>query len=171
MSVEQTKDRCRLIRDKLRNVNQLLEDYLNHTHLGILLDEEPGGEEQEMYLKEFLSDLRHLSVSCELRYEKVSLLLRRAHFNEESAERILKEMVHTSIHHFFYPKNEVYEEDSRCSYTNRDPIQFRGNPPSSLKRLVIRLSAIFVELREELECYEQDTHTRIQWQGARLSTS
>jgi hypothetical protein len=170
MSVEQTKERCQLVQEKLRDVIRLLEDFLNHTYLDALLEEEPGGEGQETYIKECLSDLRRLCVSCELRYEKVSLLLRRAQFNQESAERVLNEMLHTSIHHFFYPKNEGYEEDSRCSYTNRDPIQFRGSPPRSMKRLIIQLAAVFVELREELECYEQAQYARIPWQNTYLST-
>ncbi|SDX50972.1 Protein of unknown function [Marininema mesophilum] len=160
MPQEQTKDLCKLTRDKLSEASQLLVDFLDHIHLPKLIEESEQGENQERFLKEFLSDLRRLSVTCEQGYEKVSLVLRRVKFNEDFAEKVLNEIVRTCIYNFYYPKNEVYEEDGRYSYTNRDTIQFREEPPPSLKAITLNLSKLFEVLRDELEYYEMDYITR-----------
>ncbi|MFC4077045.1 DUF3907 family protein [Salinithrix halophila] len=171
MPHEQTKDLCKLTRNKLSETNQVLEEFLNSTNIQNLLEEGENGEGQKQYLKDYLSDLRRLLVSCEQGYEKVSLVLRRAKFNEDFAERVLNEIVHTCIHNFYYPKNEVYEEDGRYSYTNHDAIQFRQEPPDSLKKITFSLSKHFEVLRDELEYYETDYITRIRMQKPRISTT
>ncbi|OYD09024.1 DUF3907 family protein [Paludifilum halophilum] len=169
MPAEQTKELCQLTRDKLSEVHGLVEHFLNHTDIRKLVEESPEGKDAEDYLKEFLSDLRYLLVSCELGYEKVSLVLRRATFSEDFAERVLNEVVHTCIHNFYYPRNEVYEEDSRYSYTNHDPIRFRRRPPESMKKVTFTLSKIFEILRDELDYYETDTMNRVQMKKQHLT--
>lgn len=169
MPAEQTKDLCKLTRERLKEVNRMLEEFLNYNHVPKLLEESSREEGMEQYVKEYLSDLRHLLVSCEIGYEKVSLVLRRARFNEEFAEKVLHEVVHVCIYNFYYPKNEVYEEDGRYSYTHHDAIQFRKPPADSLRKLTISLSKIFEELRDELEYYETDYETRMRMQKPRTT--
>ncbi|SFS44751.1 DUF3907 family protein [Marininema halotolerans] len=171
MPQEQTKDLCKLTRDKLSEASRMLEDFLDYVHLPKLMEESEQGKSQERFLKEYLSDLRRLSVTCEQGYEKVSLVLRRAKFNEDFAEKVLNEVVHTCIYNFYYPKNEVYEEDGRYSYTNHDAIQFREEPPQSLKTITFQLSKLFEVLRDELEYYETDYITRIRMQTKRIGSS
>lgn len=164
MPTEQTKQLCILTREKLREAKEQLEKFLNYHSVPQLLDPQTDRQEAEKYICEFLGDLRHLSVACELGYEKVSLVLRRAKFNHDFAEKVLSEIVHSCVYNFYYPRNEVYEEDGRYSYTNHDAIKFRQEPPEALRQITISLSKIFETLRDELEYYETDYITRIRMQ-------
>lgn len=161
MSREQTKELCRLTRERLKMANSLLRDFLDFHHLPLLREDRGSERKDDLYLRECLEDLRHLSVYCDLGYERVSLALRRARFNEPFAERVLTEVVHTCIDRFYHPRNEVYEEEPRYIYTNRDKIRFREEPPASVKELTLRLAGIFEELRMELEAFDSDIPTRI----------
>ncbi|WP_131924437.1 DUF3907 family protein [Hazenella coriacea] len=164
MPAEQTKQLCVLTREKLRNAKEQLENFLNYNSVHELMEENSSDPDTEKYICEFLSDLRHLVVVCELGYEKISLVLRRATFSEDFANKVLGEIVHSCVYGFYYPRNEVYEEDGRYSYTAQDAIRFREATPSSLQQLVFSLSKIFEYLRDELEYYETDyfTHIRLQ---------
>lgn len=166
MPAEQTKQLCVMTREKLRDAKEQLEDFLNYNSVHQLIEGQSSNPDTEKYICEFLSDLRHLVVVCELGYEKVSLVLRRATFSEEFADKVLGEIVHSCVYGFYYPRNEVYEEDGRYSYTAQDAIQFRENTPSGLQQLVFSLSKIFEYLRDELEYYETDYFTRVRFQKA-----
>ncbi|MBO2533241.1 Protein of unknown function [Planifilum fulgidum] len=163
MPAEQTKQLCRLAKDRLKEAIRLLEDFLNYTHIPRLMEETPESEKEGMeeYYREYLSDLRVLLVSCQVAYEKVSLVLRRATFKREFAEKVLSEIVHGCIYNFYYPRNEVYEEDGRYCYTQQEAIKFRRQPAESLRKLTIDLSRIFEILRDELDYYETDYITRL----------
>lgn len=166
MPKEQTKQLCLLVKDQLKEAKGQLDEFLSVTSIPELTKgEETVSEEQTEYLREFLRDLRYLSVACEIGYEKISLVLRRAHFNGEYAEKVLSEIVHSCVYSFYYPKHEVYEEDGRYTYTGQDAIKFRRTPPEPLRRLTISLSRIFETLRDELDYYETDYVTRIRMQS------
>ncbi|PTX55165.1 uncharacterized protein DUF3907 [Melghirimyces profundicolus] len=164
MPQEQTKELCERTRGHLRDANRLLNDFLDQHNLRTLTSEESERSGNENFLREFLADLRRLAVFCDLGYEKVSLVLRRAKFNEEFAAKVLNEVFRSCVNNFYCPRNEVYEEDGRYSYTNRDAFRFREEPPESLKELTFRLSRIFEKLRDELEYYETDPITRLRMQ-------
>lgn len=163
MPAEQTKQLCVLTREKLKSAKEQLEDFLNYYSVHQLKEGKSLHPEQEKYICEFLSDLRHLVVVCELGYEKVSLVLRRATFSEDFADKVLGEIVHSCVYGFYYPRNEVYEEDGRYSYTAQDAIRFREATPEVLQQLVFSLSKIFEHLRDELEYYETDYFTRVSY--------
>jgi hypothetical protein len=165
MPVEQTKQLCIFVRDQLKEAKEKLDHFLNYVSIPQMLDEKDREGELVTYVCEFLRDLRRLSVACEIGYEKVSLVLRRAKFNHEFAEKVLSEIVHSCIYAFYYPKHEVYEEDGRYSYTNQDAIKFRQTPPEPLREITIQLSKIFEALRDELDYYETDYITRIRLQS------
>lgn len=169
MPAEQTKQLCILTREKLKEAKDQLEQFLNYHCVPQLMEGQLEQPELERYVRDFLGDLRHLSVACELGYEKVSLVLRRAKFNHDFAEKVLNEIVHTCVYNFYYPRNEVYEEDGRYSYTAHDAIQFRQTPPEPLRQITVNLSKIFETLRDELEYYETDYITRIRMQKAQAS--
>ncbi|MBA4601484.1 DUF3907 family protein [Thermoactinomyces mirandus] len=161
MPSEQTKQLCKLTKDQLRDIRDELDHFLSYISIPQLLKNEQDQAEKVEYVREFLRDLRHLSVACEIGYEKVSLVLRRARFKPEFAEKVLSEIVHSCIYSFYYPKHEVYEEDGRYSYTNQDAIKFRHSPPEPLRKLTISLSKKFEVLRDELDYYETDYFTRL----------
>lgn len=162
MPTEQTKQLCVFTREKLREAKEKLEHFLNyHSVPQLIADHSQPDEEQIQYYCDYLADLRHLSVSCDINYEKISLVLRRAKFNHDYAEKVLNEVVHSCISYFYYPLHEVYEEDGRYCYTNQDAIKFRQTPAEPLKEITLSLSKIFQDLRDELEYYETDYVTRI----------
>jgi hypothetical protein len=162
MSAEHTRQLLVLAHDQLKQACEELDRFLNHTSvLDLLREAEEDKEGLEDYLCEFLRDMRLLSVLCEAAREKASLVLRRGRFREDWAEKVLSEIMHSCVYAFYFPKNEVYEEDGRYSYTGQEAIKFRMAPPKPLRKLVLSLSRIFETLREELDYYETDYHTRV----------
>jgi hypothetical protein len=167
MPVYKVKAICETTKQQLKQVNHQLEQFLNYHSLRDLVSQ-PGHEEKTTYYEQFLSDLRHLIVSCETAIEKLGVSLRRAQFNVEFAESNLHEVMHICVNNFFYPRNEVYSEDGRNAYTGKDAINFREEPVPELRKLIIDLSKIFEVMREELHYYETDYVTQRRLQGEKI---
>ncbi|ALS27318.1 YpuI family protein [Paenibacillus cisolokensis] len=151
-------------RDKLKEAITALETFLNHYALPQLVNENQG-EEEQLYYKGLLSDLRHLLVFSEVTYEKLGIVLRRPQFDSDSAERTLYDVYHQCVNAYFYPKNESYSEDGRYAYTGQEAIRFRYVPSRPAREIVLYLSKIFEELREDLAYYENDYMTQRRMQG------
>ncbi|MUT66694.1 YpuI family protein [Paenibacillus sp. NEAU-GSW1] len=151
-------------RNKLKDAITQLEPFLNHNALNQLTGDDNGEEAQSFY-KGLLSDLRHLLVFSEVSLEKLGVLLRRPNFDNEFAERALYEVYHQCVNAFFYPKNECYSEDGRYAYTGQDAIRFRFKPVRDARDIVLAMSKIFEELRDDLAYYENDYMTQRRMQG------
>ncbi|RXZ77144.1 DUF3907 family protein [Paenibacillaceae bacterium] len=152
-------------REKLKLAIGQLEAFLNEYAIPQLTVEQEGEKAEPFYVG-LLSDLRHLLVFSEVSYEKLGVLLRRPNFDTESAERSLYEVYHHCVNAYFYPKNEGYSEDGRYAYTGQDAIRFLFKPIRPARDIVLNLSKIFEELRDDLSYYESDymTHRRMQQQ-------
>lgn len=166
MAVHDVKEICVAAQGKLKQANQQMEAFLNQYALATLVGEE-GAEAEEFY-KGFLTDLRHLSVYSEVSYEKLSNLLRRPELKVEQAEKVLYDTYHNAINAFFYPKHECYSEDGRYAYTGQDAIRFRKKPVRAVRDVVLSLSHLYEQLREELAYYEIDYVTQKRLQGERV---
>ncbi|WP_201003714.1 YpuI family protein [Paenibacillus glycanilyticus] len=151
-------------RTKLKDAINQLETFLNQYSLNQLIGEETGDEVQTFY-KGLLSDLRHLLVFSEVSVEKLGVLLRRPNFDNDFAERALYDVYHQCVNAFFYPKNECYSEDGRYAYTGQDAIRFRFKPIREARNIVLSVSKIYEELRDELAYYENDYMTQRRMQG------
>ncbi|WP_274651888.1 YpuI family protein [Paenibacillus humicola] len=151
-------------RDKLKSAIGDLEIFLNGHALPQLVGEDQGNEARLFY-KGLLSDLRHLLVFSEVAYEKLGVVLRRPNFDQDFAERALYEVYHQCVNAFFYPKNECYSEDGRYAYTGQDAIRFRMKPVREVRDIVLSVSKIFEELRDDLSYYESDYMTQRRMQG------
>ncbi|NIK67552.1 MULTISPECIES: YpuI family protein [unclassified Paenibacillus] len=151
-------------RTKLKDAINQLETFLNQYSLNQLIGEETGDEAQTFY-KGLLSDLRHLLVFSEVSVEKLGVLLRRPNFDNDFAERALYDVYHQCVNAFFYPKNECYSEDGRYAYTGQDAIRFRFKPVREARDIVLSVSKIYEELRDELAYYENDYMTQRRMQG------
>jgi hypothetical protein len=151
-------------RTKLKDAVNQLEPFLNNNSLLTLTNEDQGEEAQTFY-RGLLSDLRHLLVFSEVAVEKLGVLLRRPNFDTDYAERVLYEVYHQCVSAFFYPKNECYSEDGRYAYTGQDAIRFRFKPSRDSRDIVLNISKIFEELRDELAYYENDYMTQRRMQG------
>jgi hypothetical protein len=105
-----------------------------------------------------------LLVFSEVSYEKLGVLLRRPNFDVDQAEKSLYEVYHQCVNAFFYPKNECYSEDGRYAYTGQDAIRFRIKPVRAARDVVLGVSSLYEELRDDLAYYESDylTHRRMQ---------
>jgi hypothetical protein len=167
MSVSHLKELCEETYTRLKKAGMEVEKFLNQVTLAGLVAESGDPEEYESYYRSFLSDLRHLLVYCENAAEKLGVCLRRAQFNEEFAEEVLYQVYHTCVNQFYYPKEEVYDEDGRYCYTGQDSIRFRKPVTPALRALTLGLSNIFEPLREDLHYYETDyiTKKRMQTTG------
>lgn len=152
----QLKALCEESYHRLKKVCMDVERFLNQTALHELVAKSGDAEEYQQYYRQFLSDLRHLLVNCENACDKLGISLRRAVFNKTFAEETLYLVYHTCVNQFFYPKQEVYEEDGRHSYTGKDAIIFHKPVTPELKNLVLSISKVFEYLREELHYYETD---------------
>lgn len=164
MSSANVKAISELTRDKLKDAVNQLEPFLN-TYALAQLSEKDGSEEAQVFYKGLLSDLRHLLVFTEVSVEKLGVLLRRPNFDNDFAERALYEVYHQCVSAFFYPKNECYSEDGRYAYTGQDAIRFRYKPVREARDIVLGVSKIYEELRDELAYYENDYMTQRRMQG------
>ncbi|MFF2090298.1 YpuI family protein [Paenibacillus sp. NPDC058174] len=159
-----TKALSEATRSKLKDAINGLEPFLNQYALNQLAGDDNGDEAQTFY-KGLLSDLRHLLVFSEVSVEKLGVLLRRPNFDNDFAERALYEVYHQCVNAFFYPKNECYSEDGRYAYTGQDAIRFRFKPVREARNIVLSMSKIYEELRDELAYYENDYMTQRRMQG------
>ncbi|WP_276355962.1 YpuI family protein [Cohnella caldifontis] len=152
-------------REKLKTAISELEPFLNGHALPQLIGEDSA--EARSFYGGLLSDLRHLLVFSEVAYEKLGTLLRRPNFDTEQAERVLYEVYHHAVNNFFYPKNECYSEDGRYAYTGQDAIRFRMKPVRAARDVVLNVSRVYEELRDDLAYYESDylTQKRMQSQS------
>ncbi|QHT60312.1 DUF3907 family protein [Paenibacillus lycopersici] len=151
-------------RDKLKLAISQLESFLNEYSLPQLTAEDQGND-AELFYKGLLSDLRHMLVFSEVAYEKLGVALRRPNFDTDFAERALYEVYHQCVNAFFYPKNECYSEDGRYAYTGQDAIRFRKKPVRASRDIVLSVSKVFEELRDDLSYYESDYMTQRRMQG------
>ncbi|MDF2837414.1 MAG: hypothetical protein K0Q63_3054 [Paenibacillus sp.] len=151
-------------REKLKEAVAQLEPFLNNHSVAGLVGED-GAEGAELFYKGLLSDLRHLLVYSEVAVEKLGVLLRRPNFDTEHGERVLYEVYHHCVNAFFYPKNECYSEDGRYAYTGQDAIRFRYKPVRVARDIVLGVSKIYEELRDDLSYYESDYMTQRRMQG------
>jgi hypothetical protein len=150
-------------REKLKAAIERIEPFLNNNALEQLVQVEDSNSVS--FYSGLLSDLRHLLVFSEVSYEKLGTLLRRPNFDNELAERILYEVYHNGVNAFFYPKNECYSEDGRYAYTGQDAIRFRIKPVRSARDVILNVSRIYEELRDDLSYYESDYLTQRRMQG------
>lgn len=151
-------------RDKLKDAVEQLEPFLNQNALSQLVGDQ-SEEAAELFYKGLLSDLRHLLVFSEVAVEKLGVLLRRPNFDNEYGERVLYEAYHQCVNAFFYPKNECYSEDGRYAYTGQDAIRFRYKPVREARNIVLGISKIYEDLRDDLSYYESDYMTQRRMQG------
>ena len=149
---------------KLKLAIGQLESFLNDHALPELV-QEGDPETTAAFYSGLLSDLRHLLVFSEVAYEKLGVALRRPNFDTEFAERALYETYHQGVNAYFYPKNEGYSEDGRYAYTGQDAIRFRHKPVRAARDIVLGVSKIYEDLREELTYYESDYMTQRRLQG------
>lgn len=147
---------CESAREKLKPAIEKLEDFLNQYSLAQLA----ADQDQELFYKGFLSDLRHLLVFSEVSYEKLGTALRRANFDVDFAEKALYHLYHQSVNSFFYPKNECYSEDGRYAYTGQDAIRFRMKPVRAARDIIMEITRTYEELRDDLTFYESDYLTQ-----------
>ncbi|AIQ48758.1 hypothetical protein R70723_24765 [Paenibacillus sp. FSL R7-0273] len=162
MSAANVQKLCETTREKLKSVIGKMELFLNNHALPQLVTEED--EETVAFYQGFLSDLRHLLVFSEMSYEKLGVALRRATFDQDFAQKALYNVYHYGVNNFFYPKNESYSEDGRYAYTGQDAIRFRKKPVRPARDIIMEITKVYEELRDDLNYYENDylTEKRMQ---------
>ncbi|AIQ37291.1 MULTISPECIES: YpuI family protein [Paenibacillus] len=162
MSAANVQKLCESTRDKLKDVIDKMEIFLNEHALPQLVTE--SDEETVHFYQGFLSDVRHLLVFSEMSYEKLGVALRRATFDESFAQKALYNVYHYGVNNFFYPKNESYSEDGRYAYTGQDAIRFRKKPVRPARDIILEITKTYEELRDDLTYYENDylTEKRMQ---------
>jgi len=152
-------------REKLKEAIVQLEAFLNQHSLPQLLEGLEDNESTRQFYSGILSDLRHLLVFSEVAYEKLGVVLRRPNFDTDFAERALYEVYHQCVNAYFYPRNEGYSEDGRYAYTGQDAIRFRTKPVRSVRDIVLGVSKIYEELRDDLAYYESEYMTQRRMQS------
>ncbi|MBJ6363126.1 YpuI family protein [Paenibacillus sp. GCM10012307] len=160
MPSNNVKQLCEDAREKLKVSIEKLESFLNGYSLSDLSSQQQEGENAELFYKGLLSDLRHLLVFSEVAYEKLGVALRRPNFDTEFAERALYEVYHQCVNAYFYPKNEGYSEDGRYAYTGQEAIRFLFKPVQPARDIVLGVSNVYEELRDDLTYYENDYMTQ-----------
>lgn len=165
MPADNLQNLCAETRDKLKSAIAILETFLNEHALPQLAAEQD--EETVLFYKGFLSDLRHLLAFSEVSYEKLGIVQRRPNFDADFAEKALYNVYHRCVNSFFYPKNESYSEDGRYAYTGQDAIRFRKKPVRPARDVILNITKIYEELRDDLAYYESDYLTERRMQAER----
>lgn len=146
------------VREFLGESVKKLENFLNHTTLSKLQQEQPADEEN---YKSVLSSLRKLTVYCEEGLEACKIILQAEAFSKPAAEKTLYRIYYQCIEEFFSPKSDAWYEDSRSAYTGKNAIKFRQPVSPELSSLLLGLESSFQRIREELEYYETDYRTKM----------
>ncbi|ULT55528.1 YpuI family protein [Neobacillus drentensis] len=154
-----------LVKTQLNDVKEFLtksiftlEDFLNETTISQLNVE---NEEDRVYIKLILANMRKLVVYSEEGLEACSVLLQSEPFQKAAAEKTLYKIYHQCIEEFFSPKNDAWFENSRSAYTGRNSIKFYRNVSEKISALIKSLESDFQRIREELEYYETDYRTKM----------
>ncbi|RPK15590.1 DUF3907 family protein [Priestia endophytica] len=137
---------------KLSVIEQKLQHYLNYTNITVLEREGKGKEEYPL----LLSDLRRLSVHCLEAKEACTMFLTTKAVPSAQAQQLLKRIYQRCVLEFFNPKNDLWYENSRASYTGSDAIHFRFEAPNSVHVLFRNIEETFLSLQEELQMYEKN---------------
>ena len=146
------------VKSFLAKTTATIEEFLNETTLsGLRLE----NEEDRIYHKLVLSNLRKLLVYSEEGYEACKVILQSENFPKGAAEKTLYKIFHQCIEEFFSPKNDAWSENSRSAYTGRNAIKFYRNVSEKIVQLVNGLEGDFQRIREELEYYETDYRTKM----------
>lgn len=146
------------VKDFLAKSISTLEDFLNETTIAQLNLE---NDEDRIYNKLILSNLRKLAVYSEEGLETCSVILQSEPFQKAAAEKTLYRIYHQCIEEFFSPKNDAWFENSRSAYTGRNSIKFYRSVSESVIQLIKSLESDFQRIREELEYYETDYRTKM----------
>lgn len=154
-----------LVKTQLNDVKEFLtksistlEDFLNETTVSQLNVE---NEEDRVYVKLILANMRKLVVYSEEGLEACSVILQSEPFQKAAAEKTLYRIYHQCIEEFFSPKNDAWYENSRSAYTGRNSIKFYRNVSEKISALIKSLESDFQRIREELEYYETDYRTKM----------
>ncbi|MBT2656449.1 YpuI family protein [Bacillus sp. ISL-18] len=154
-----------LVKTQLNDVKEFLtksistlEEFLNETTISQLNVE---NEEDRVYVKLILANMRKLVVYSEEGLEACSVLLQSEPFQKAAAEKTLYKIYHQCIEEFFSPKNDAWYENSRSAYTGRNSIKFYRNVSEKISALIKSLESDFQRIREELEYYETDYRTKM----------
>jgi hypothetical protein len=146
------------VKEFLTKSKSTLEDFLNETTIAHLNVE---NEEDRVYVKLILANLRKLVVYSEEGLEACSVILQSEPFQKAAAEKTLYKIYHQCIEEFFSPKNDAWFENSRSAYTGRNSIKFYRNVSEKISVLIKSLESDFQRIREELEYYETDYRTKM----------
>ncbi|WP_106768339.1 YpuI family protein [Paenibacillus faecalis] len=165
MPADNLQNLCSETREKLKTAINLVETFLNENALPQLVVEQD--EETIYFYKGFLSDLRHLLTFSEVCYENLGIVQRRPNFDVDFAEKELYRVYHRCVNSFFYPKNESYSEDGRYAYTGQDAIRFRKKPVRPARDVIMNITKIYEEIRDDLSYYESDYLTARRMQAER----
>ncbi|MEH7545681.1 hypothetical protein COJ85_31310 [Bacillus sp. AFS076308] len=154
-----------LVKTQLNDVKEFLtksistlEDFLNETTISQLNVE---NDEDRVYVKLILANMRKLVVYSEEGLEACSVILQSEPFQKAAAEKTLYKIYHQCIEEFFSPKNDAWFENSRSAYTGRNSIKYYRNVSDKISAIIKSLESDFQRIREELEYYETDYRTKM----------
>jgi len=154
-----------LVKTQLNDVKEFLtksistlEDFLNETTISQLNVE---NDEDRVYVKLILANMRKLVVYSEEGLEACSVILQSEPFQKAAAEKTLYKIYHQCIEEFFSPKNDAWFENSRSAYTGRNSIKYYRNVSDKISAILKSLESDFQRIREELEYYETDYRTKM----------
>lgn len=159
---DDTKETSQLVYQRLKEACADIESFLNEVTLSGVMKESGADEKDRPLFQDFLSSMRHLLVYGENGYEKLGICLRRSTFDQRQAKKILCWINNKCVNGFYYPKGDVYAEESRYCFTKADALQFRMPVSPRLKSFMISLLQTFEELRDELEIYDHEDKQRLQ---------
>ncbi len=132
----------------LENIVKKLTDYVNSTTIDSLRQE---GVFDHSYLLGLLKATRRLLVFCEEGLDACKNILQTASCEEEFMKQVLDKIYFQCIERFFHPKNDVWYENSRSSYSDEHCIVFRKTVPPTYSSFIYSIELEFQLIREQME--------------------
>ncbi|PMC39469.1 DUF3907 domain-containing protein [Bacillus sp. UMB0899] len=132
----------------LENIVEQLTEYVNSITIHSLGQE---GIFDHEYLLELLKTTRRLLVFCEEGLEACNSILKKKSTDEEYMKHVLDKVYCQCIERFFHPKNDVWYENSRSSYSDEHCIVFRKAVPPTYVSFIYSIELEFQMIREQME--------------------
>ena len=148
------KSQAQKVFDELGRIENILEDFHNHHSAEHLVN---GNKElRKEYIQQVIKQFRLLEAYSTQGKRAIYPFANGKNINAKNIDRILRGISVKCVDSFFSPNVDLWFEDSRASYQNKNAIDFIENPGEEINELTRKLEPIFLDLRNQLEYLSQE---------------
>ncbi|MBR7553294.1 DUF3907 family protein [Allobacillus sp. GCM10007491] len=140
--------------EELGRIESILEDFHNRHSANHLANSNKDLSEE--YIQRVIKQFRLLEAYSTEGKRAIYPFTNGKTIDAKNIDRILRGINLKCVNSFFSPTVDLWFEDSRASYQNKDAIDFIENPGEEITQLTRELEPIFLDLRNQLEYFSQE---------------